>query len=466
MNLVTGPGPVVGEIARTPARTRWGSSARLRPADRSPAGGGGSCCSRWGQRSARDLRGRRSRQGGRGHPGRIVPERGAELHRGRALPRARGRPGGVPVEASAAIAEAITSVTRSTTRRPWGRSTTSRPRPRPSGTSRRRSSEGASIVVGGKRAPQHGSDLFFEATVLDGVNADMEIAREETFGPVVPVSSIRSEEEALEVVNGSPYGLLSAIFTRDLRRGLRFAEAVRTGWVNVNDGTNYWESHLPFGGHAGSQSGVARGRPLLDGAPHRAEDDRHRPVLTGLSGRRPRRNIRGLMRDRARTVVVGAGIVGTRPPITSPSSASATCSCSTRVRCSRREARARTRRGSRSRPTAPDDVPDRAGVGRAVRDAEGGRRTRLVRRRRDRGRDDRGADGSCNDGSGSRAPTGSTGQSLLTPPRPPRRSRCSTLDDPGAYHVPSDGIAKAVRIATRLHAAPRRRGRRSRAASP
>ena len=74
----------------------------------------------------------------------------------------------------------------------------------------------ASIVVGGSRAGTHGSDLFFEATVLDGVNADMEIAREETFGPVVPVSSIRSEEEALEVVNGSPYGLLSAIFTRDL----------------------------------------------------------------------------------------------------------------------------------------------------------------------------------------------------------------------------------------------------------
>jgi acyl-CoA reductase-like NAD-dependent aldehyde dehydrogenase len=117
---------------------------------------------------------------------------------------------------------------------------------------------GASVVVGGKRAPQHGSDLFFEATVLDGVTGDMEIAIEETFGPVVPVSSIRSEEQAVEVVSGSPYGLLSAIFTRDLRRGLRFAEAVRTGWVNVNDGTNYWESHLPFGGRAGSQSGVGR----------------------------------------------------------------------------------------------------------------------------------------------------------------------------------------------------------------
>ena len=117
---------------------------------------------------------------------------------------------------------------------------------------------GASVVTGGKRAPQHGSDLFFEPTVLDGVTDDMEIAREETFGPVVPVSSIRSEEEAIELVNGSPYGLLSAIFTRDLRRGLRFAEAVRTGWVNVNEGTNYWESHLPFGGRAGSQSGVGR----------------------------------------------------------------------------------------------------------------------------------------------------------------------------------------------------------------
>jgi acyl-CoA reductase-like NAD-dependent aldehyde dehydrogenase len=117
---------------------------------------------------------------------------------------------------------------------------------------------GAVLVAGGQRAPWHGSDLFYEATVLDGVTDDMEIAREETFGPVVPVSTIRSEDEAIALVNGSPYGLLSAVFTRDLRRGLRYAEAVRTGWVNVNEGTNYWESHLPFGGASGSQSGVGR----------------------------------------------------------------------------------------------------------------------------------------------------------------------------------------------------------------
>jgi len=121
-------------------------------------------------------------------------------------------------------------------------------------------------VTGGKRAPHHGSDLFFEPTVLDGVTDDMAIAREETFGPVAPVTEIRSEQEAIDLVNGSEYGLLSAIFTSDLGRGLRFAEAVRTGWVNVNEGTNYWESHLPFGGGAGSRSGVGRvgGRFSMD----------------------------------------------------------------------------------------------------------------------------------------------------------------------------------------------------------
>ncbi len=117
---------------------------------------------------------------------------------------------------------------------------------------------GATVVVGGDRAPRHGSALFYEATVLDGVMPDMEIAAEETFGPVAPVMTIGSLDEAIDAVNASPYGLLAAVFTADLGRGLRFAESVRAGWVNVNEGTNYWESHLPFGGRAGSSSGVGR----------------------------------------------------------------------------------------------------------------------------------------------------------------------------------------------------------------
>jgi succinate-semialdehyde dehydrogenase/glutarate-semialdehyde dehydrogenase len=117
---------------------------------------------------------------------------------------------------------------------------------------------GAAVVAGGTRASSLGSDLFYEATILDDVTSDMEIATEETFGPVAPVVTIRSLEEAIDAVNASPYGLLAAVFTSDLGRGLRFAESVRAGWVNVNEGTNYWESHLPFGGRAGSASGVGR----------------------------------------------------------------------------------------------------------------------------------------------------------------------------------------------------------------
>ena len=117
---------------------------------------------------------------------------------------------------------------------------------------------GAGLVAGGARADGFPTRLYWEATVLDGVTEEMEVAREETFGPVVPITAIRSEEEALAIANASPYGLLTAIWTRDLARGLRFAEAVDAGWVNVNESTNYWESHLPFGGRAGKSSGSGR----------------------------------------------------------------------------------------------------------------------------------------------------------------------------------------------------------------
>ena len=117
---------------------------------------------------------------------------------------------------------------------------------------------GAVLVAGGARARAFPTDLYYEATVLDRVNDEMEVARDETFGPVVPITTIRSEDEALAIIDSSPYGLLAAVFTKDLRRGLAFAEAARAGWVNINESTNYWESHLPFGGRAGSRSGIGR----------------------------------------------------------------------------------------------------------------------------------------------------------------------------------------------------------------
>jgi len=117
---------------------------------------------------------------------------------------------------------------------------------------------GATLAAGGARASGFPTGLFWEPTILAGVPPDALVAAEETFGPVAPVVEIGSLDEAVELANGSPYGLLAAIFTGDLRRGLEFADRVRTGWVNVNESSNYWESHLPFGGRSGTASGIGR----------------------------------------------------------------------------------------------------------------------------------------------------------------------------------------------------------------
>jgi acyl-CoA reductase-like NAD-dependent aldehyde dehydrogenase len=117
---------------------------------------------------------------------------------------------------------------------------------------------GARIVCGGSREDGHPTGLYWQATVLDGVPPDAHAALEETFGPIAPIVSVQSLEHAIELTNASPYGLLAAVFTGDVMDGLRFADAVRTGLVNINETTNYWENHLPFGGRAGTDSGTGR----------------------------------------------------------------------------------------------------------------------------------------------------------------------------------------------------------------
>ena len=117
---------------------------------------------------------------------------------------------------------------------------------------------GAETLTGGSRASVFPTDLYWEPTVLAGVPADAHVATEETFGPVAPVVEITSLQDAIRLTNESPYGLLAAIYTADLSRGLEFADQVRTGWVNVNESSNYWEAHLPFGGRAGTDSGIGK----------------------------------------------------------------------------------------------------------------------------------------------------------------------------------------------------------------
>ena len=117
---------------------------------------------------------------------------------------------------------------------------------------------GAETLTGGARATAFPTDLYWEPTVLAGVPATARVATEETFGPVAPVVEISSLEDAITHANDGPYGLLAAIYTADLARGLEFADRVRTGWVNINESTNYWEAQLPFGGRAGTDSGIGK----------------------------------------------------------------------------------------------------------------------------------------------------------------------------------------------------------------
>jgi acyl-CoA reductase-like NAD-dependent aldehyde dehydrogenase len=125
---------------------------------------------------------------------------------------------------------------------------------------------GARVVAGGARAVGEPTPLYWNATILDDVPEDAQAVREETFGPIAPVVGVRSLEHAISLTNASPYGLLAAVFTGDVMDGLRFADQVRTGLVNINETTNYWENHLPFGGRAGSDSGIGRigGRHALE----------------------------------------------------------------------------------------------------------------------------------------------------------------------------------------------------------
>jgi acyl-CoA reductase-like NAD-dependent aldehyde dehydrogenase len=117
---------------------------------------------------------------------------------------------------------------------------------------------GATIVVGGGRAAGFATSLYYQPTVLDGMTVEMAGHREETFGPIAKVMTVADDDEALRIADDSEFGLVSAVFTKDLKRAFRFAEALRTGLVVVNDFTDYWELHIPFGGASGKRSGIGR----------------------------------------------------------------------------------------------------------------------------------------------------------------------------------------------------------------
>ena len=117
---------------------------------------------------------------------------------------------------------------------------------------------GAKVVFGGKRAVGHSTDFYFEPTVVDHVRPETLLNREETFGPVVPIITVEDYDEAIRLANGTGYGLQMAVFTRDIDKAFYFADRLRSGNVVINDTTDYWEAHEPFGGGGGTRSGYGR----------------------------------------------------------------------------------------------------------------------------------------------------------------------------------------------------------------
>jgi aldehyde dehydrogenase (NAD+) len=112
------------------------------------------------------------------------------------------------------------------------------------------------VVLGGRR-PQDGAlanGYFFEPTVVVGVAPDAPVAQEEVFGPLLVVQHAEGIEDAVEIANGTKYGLSVSLFTRDINAALTYIQDIECGMVRVNGDTTGVDPHAPFGGMKGSSS--------------------------------------------------------------------------------------------------------------------------------------------------------------------------------------------------------------------
>ena len=119
--------------------------------------------------------------------------------------------------------------------------------------------DGAKVLLGGKS-----EGACYYPTILTNVKLGTPFSCEETFGPVVSVIEVQSEEEAVAVANDTIYGLSASVFTRDFSRGLAIAERIESGIVHINDQTVHDEPQVPFGGVKDSGWGRFGGRAALE----------------------------------------------------------------------------------------------------------------------------------------------------------------------------------------------------------
>jgi acyl-CoA reductase-like NAD-dependent aldehyde dehydrogenase len=117
---------------------------------------------------------------------------------------------------------------------------------------------GAKVLYGGKR-PEALSGAYYLPTLLTQIQPTMRVWKEETFGPVLPIVTFDTEEEAIELANDTCYGLSSVIYTADLERAKRVALQLEAGSVDINFGS-HWHTSSPFGGYKASGVGREHGR--------------------------------------------------------------------------------------------------------------------------------------------------------------------------------------------------------------
>jgi len=120
--------------------------------------------------------------------------------------------------------------------------------------------KGAKVLTGAEPA----TSTIMQGIVVDRVTPDMELFREESFGPQVSITRVKNTEEAIRLANDTEYGLSAALHTRDIAKGIELAKRIETGICHINGPTVADEPQMPFGGVKASGYGRFGGKAGID----------------------------------------------------------------------------------------------------------------------------------------------------------------------------------------------------------